>query len=127
MTPEFCADPSQLTWFSQAQCGIASVLSVPFGTASDVAGAGAEAVGNAAAQVGQTVRDVAATAGDTVKESANPLNLLGLGLGVSAGGVAATVVVVGGGAIILDQLLTGGAGLAAIGRTVTMQRARRKG
>lgn len=101
---------------------------------ADLASQAIEAIGGVFTNGQQTVEDIfvggqtavvalGTEAGDAIEhgqdslvEVANPLNLLGLGAGLSAGGIAATSVVVVGGAALVDQLVAGGAGRMALFR-----------
>jgi hypothetical protein len=61
--------------------------------------------------------------GETARTVLNPLGLLGLGAGVSFGGVLAASGLAVGGALVADELLAGGAGRLAL---VAMVKGRRR-
>lgn len=70
----------------------------------------------------QTVEDIVVGGQQTVAQVLNPLGLLGLGTGLSFGGVVAMTGIVGGGALLVDELTTGGLGRMALMRKLSGKR-----
>ena len=105
----YCTTPGT-NWFAEvlrsAYCGVATVFSVP----AETYGGAVEDVTDTFGGAVEDVTDFGGGAVSDVADAANPLNLLGLGFGLSFGGLVAAVGVGTVGAFAVDQLVFAGAG-----------------